>query len=301
VPSPFYLDAPSHYARWRERKLARLCRGLDGLWVEIRDPRRMSATERGAVVRRCRDANMALFATPTGVADKEAIGAVAQQLGLTRVDDHLCAEGDGLTSLTVTDCGRRGEYIPYSDKPINWHTDGYYNSRDRAILGMLLYCVRDAAEGGANALLDPEWVYLRIRDTDPDLLAALMAPDAMTIPANVEDGVELRPARSGPVFWVDPPTGNLCMRYTARKRSIEWRGDARTRAAVALLEDLLSADSSPIYRYRLAPGEGLICNNVLHNRTGFRDDVPRGKKRLVYRGRYLDRVAGTDLVDFLAE
>jgi hypothetical protein len=41
---------------------------------------------------------------------------------------------------------------------------------------------------------------------------------------------------------------------------------------------------------RLEPGWGLICNNVLHTRTGFTDGpVPR----LIYRARYYDRIAGT--------
>jgi hypothetical protein len=36
---------------------------------------------------------------------------------------------------------------------------------------------------------------------------------------------------------------------------------------------------------------GLISNNILHDRTGFQDDSDR--KRLLYRARYYDRVAGT--------
>jgi hypothetical protein len=34
---------------------------------------------------------------------------------------------------------------------------------------------------------------------------------------------------------------------------------------------------------------GLVCNNVLHDRTGFDDDPSR--PRLLYRARYLDRIA----------
>ena len=43
----------------------------------------------------------------------------------------------------------------------------------------------------------------------------------------------------------------------------------------------------------LAPGQGLICNNVLHDRTGFHDNGPA---RLLYRGRYYDRITGTEQV-----
>jgi hypothetical protein len=36
-----------------------------------------------------------------------------------------------------------------------------------------------------------------------------------------------------------------------------------------------------------------VCNNVLHNRSAFTDDAALGLSRLVYRARYLDRIAVT--------
>ena len=76
------------------------------------------------------------------------------------------------------------------------------------------------------------------------------------------------------------------MRYTARTRSIVWKDNTSTVAAVRFLEQLLADDSSLVLRYRLAAGEGLICNNVLHNRTAFRDNEQGGARRLLYRARY---------------
>jgi hypothetical protein len=121
-----------------------------------------------------------------------------------------------------------------------------------------------------------------------------MATDTLTIPANTEEGGESRPAQTGPVFSTDPATGSLHMRYTARTRSIEWKADAATQNAVQALERLLAADSPYVFRYRLAAGEGLLCNNVLHNRTEFEDAVDKGVIRLIYRARYHDRIRGTE-------
>ena len=45
-------------------------------------------------------------------------------------------------------------------------------------------------------------------------------------------------------------------------------------------------------RTRLAPGMGLVCNNVLHERSAFEDAPDR--KRLLYRARYVERIAGTE-------
>ncbi len=44
-------------------------------------------------------------------------------------------------------------------------------------------------------------------------------------------------------------------------------------------------------RCRLGSGQGIIGNNVLHDRTAFRDGETG--QRLVYRARFLDRIAGT--------
>ena len=127
-----------------------------------------------------------------------------------------------------------------------------------------------------------------MRDASPDHIRALMQPDAMTIPARVDDDGQARAAQSGPVFAVDDD-GSLHMRYTARTRSIEWQADAATRAAVAALEALLAGDTPWILRTRLEPGMGLVGHNVLHERSGFDDDP--GQPRLLYRARFLDRVA----------
>jgi hypothetical protein len=123
-----------------------------------------------------------------------------------------------------------------------------------------------------------------------------MAPDAMTIPANTESGEETRAASVGPVFSVDA-AGNLHMRYTARTRSILWKQDSVTQEAVQFLQNLLAGDSPYVFRHRLAAGQGLICNNVLHNRTGFTDDKDKGIARIVYRARYYDRIRDTNLID----
>jgi hypothetical protein len=68
-----------------------------------------------------------------------------------------------------------------------------------------------------------------------------------------------------------------------------WKDDSRTRAAVAFLEQLLASDDSSIFRLMLQPGMGLVCNNVLHDRSGFVDDP--AQPRLLYRARYLDRIS----------
>ena len=244
----------------------------------------------------CRKTNMAIYASRLGeLADKLIPRRLGEQFGLIRLDSNLLADEDAVTSLQVAPEKSGRGYIPYSNRRLLWHTDGYYNPPERRVRAFVLHCVTPAARGGGNALLDPEIAYLRLRDENPEFIRALMAPDALTIPANTEEGGENRPAQTGPVFSVDPATGSLHMRYTARTRSIEWKPDAATRNAVQALERLLAGDSPHVFGYRLAAGEGLLCNNVLHNRTEFADDVDKGVSRLIYRARYYDRIRGTEL------
>ena len=146
-------------------------------------------------------------------------------------------------------------------------------------------------QGGENHLLDHEIAYLMLRDENTDFIRALSAADAMTIPERIDDQGVARAAQSGPVFSVDSVSGALHMRYTARTRSIAWKQDATTLAAVAALEKLLASDLPHIHGLRLEPGMGLLCNNVLHDRAAFDDDA--ASPRLLYRARYHERIAAS--------
>ncbi len=287
--NPFDLRNEAAFAAWRARKLARLPERPQDLLVEVADLAAPTAAEEAAIRERVARANMALFATPHPErVTRDTLKRFAARFGLRRLDRNEGAEEDGVTALSVVDPGQwRRTYIPYTDRPIHWHTDGYYNPPEAQIRGLLLYCEQPAAEGGQNALLDHELAWLYLREREPAWIAALAHPQAMTIPENrVADHIE-RPARPGPVFSVDA-AGHLHMRYTRRQRHVLWRDDPATRAAVAALEALLDSDSPWIHRATLQRGQGLICNNVLHDRSGFRDTPDR--KRLLYRLRFYDRI-----------
>lgn len=289
MPAHFDLSNASAYAAWREAKLAAHPHALSDLLVEIADPRRLTFAEREALLARSATANMALYASATGSdPDKDIPRQLGRQLGLVNLDANTLADDDGISPLAVAPAGTRTEFIPYTDRGIKWHTDGYYNTLDRQVHGLILHCVQSAESGGENRLMDHEIAYLLLRDENPDFIRALMAPDCMTIPPRLEDGAVARAAQPGPVFSVHAD-GHLHMRYTARTVSIEWRADEATRDAVAALERILADATSPyVFRGRLEPGMGLVCNNVLHDRAAFRDTETR--KRLLYRARYFDRI-----------
>lgn len=295
IDSPFLLANEAAYARWREQKLVAYPLVAADLLLDIGDPYHLTAVEHAAILQRLSKCNMLVYNTKMGDReDKEIPRELGRQLGLIRLDPNMLADDDGITSLTVVEGKQLRGYIPYSNKRLLWHTDGYYNSTSQQIRAIILHCVRPAVSGGENALLDPEMVYMRLRDENPEYIQALMHPSAMTIPANTESGSETRPAVSGPVFSLDPQkTGCLHMRYTARTRSIEWRESAETTQAVERLRELMADDSPYVFHYRLESGQGLLCNNVLHSRTAFEQTEQPETQRLLYRARYYERVSNS--------
>ncbi len=294
VASPFNLGNEDLYQRWRDQKLVSYPTNLGDLLVEINDPRKLTEREYAALLQRCRKANMALYASKTGTdPDPEIPLSLARRFGLHWLNRNWLADDTGLTSLTVRNEGVRQHYIPYTNRAINWHTDGYYNNADRQIHALNLHVVQQAASGGDNALMDHEIAYILLRDRNPEYIRALMAPTAMTIPARIDEGGKVaRPEEPGPVFSV-MPSGDLHMRYTIRVNNVIWADDPITREALTYLQDILTGESSFIYRGRLEAGMGLVSNNVLHDRAAFTDDATH--KRHYYRARYFDRLADTSI------
>ncbi|MDD5325826.1 MAG: TauD/TfdA family dioxygenase [Polaromonas sp.] len=299
MDTPFNLDDQAAYKRWRDAKRVSHPRCAQDLVVDVADPRALTDAEQQALLQRCTVANMAIYRSPIRDPDKDIPRQLARQLGLHRLDGNWLADEDGISQIAVAaPMSNRTAFIPYTNRSIKWHTDGYYHPQSRHIRSMILHCVRAAAAGGENALMDHEMAYIAVREANPDWVRALMAPDVMTIPERRDEDGVARAEQAGPVFSVDEFSGALHMRYTARTRSVQWKNDVPTRAAVAFLAQSLEADGPHLFRVRLEPGMGLVCNNVLHDRAGFVDEVQQ--PRLLYRARYLDRIHSPTLASATA-
>ncbi|SVE10743.1 uncharacterized protein METZ01_LOCUS463597, partial [marine metagenome] len=142
------IPSRSGFASWFEYMLERYRSTIGNLIVAIDNPAHLSRTEKMALLSHVDDTNMVIYQcrSPRTVGH-DAVLQLASQVGLRRLDANLCANTTGLTELRVQQNPLHRRYLPYSQRPLNWHTDGYYQPPARHIRGMLLHCIQDA-DGG---------------------------------------------------------------------------------------------------------------------------------------------------------
>ncbi len=286
--NPFDLLSDDSFKKWKDEKLKLYPINIQNLIVEVKNPESLSHNEYSAIIDRCYKYNMAIYACQSHDAENRSIPIwLAEQLKLLTPDYHLFCENDGMSTLRITSHKANEDFIPYTDRSINWHTDGYYHPMDKQIRAMILHCAQSAEQGGENTFIDHEIAYLVLREKNIDYIRSLMEDDVLSIPAHLSGEVEIRAIQKGPVFTIDP-NGYLHMRYTIRKRHIEWKEDDLTQAALRYLQDFLNEKSLYHIHHKLEPGQGILCNNVLHKRESFINSPT--KERLFYRARYYHRI-----------
>lgn len=293
--SPFDLNNQDDYQRWRDYKLSHYPFDVNDNLISL-DYNNIQTASINKLSASAAKTNMAFYQLPPEQAhSKKAVHKIAQQLGLERLDNNICADADALTSLHVTQHKGQHDYIPYTTKKLSWHCDGYYNPDDQQIHGVLLHCAMPAISGGESLLMDHEIAYILLRDENPDYIKGFMQKDAMSIPANILNKEIIRAESTGAIFKLSK-SGNLHMRYSARLRNITWKDEPIIKEACEFLQHLWQQENSPyIIRHTLQQGQGVICNNTLHRRTHFIDADDPKQKRLLFRGRYFDRINHTDI------
>ena len=288
--NPLILNNESAYQKWRELKIRAYENEAHKQRVLISD-KNVSKAEIEKIGLVCQQYNYCVYQLQNPQqGTKQFVRELGLLLGLNRLDGNLCSDEDNISSIQVQSAGRHAGYIPYTNKKLTWHTDGYYNKASETIRAMVLHCARPAKQGGENLMLDHEMAYIQLRDENPQFIQAFMQTDVLTIPPNIENGKEIRGAQSGSVFSLDAQSASLHMRFSARTRNIEWKPDALTQDALACMNSLLNNNNPYVISYRMQAGEGIIANNVLHNRSAFIDSEVENETRLLYRARYYDRV-----------
>ena len=274
------------YPYWRDEKLKNATTNIDDCFVEIKNPQKITKNERGKIIELCKNNNFVLIQILKQNDYAQNILSINKQLGLIENDKHLYIGNDNLANISVSKNKTQNEFIPYTDKKLNWHTDGYYNDCAHRVRSFTLFCNNPAKIGGKNHWLDIEILYILLRERSPDIIKYLSLIDAMTIPAHIKDNEILRAESTNAIFLIDKKTSSLYMRYTQRKKNIIF--NPLSIESINELDEVLSINSPYHFSFKMESGQGIITNNVIHTRDSFENDV--NNPRSMLRGRYFARI-----------
>ena len=286
MKSPFALENQTEYISWRDNKLSLYPKDIESLSIsfDFEDIDINKITQLKKIVK---DYNFAIYNFSAQVSD-EKLQEFCVQLNLMSSVSNLLADQNGISNITdnssLVQKKLNIEYIPYTNKPLNWHTDGYYHPLNSTVKSFLLHCSEPAQEGGENLLLDHEILYIFLRDYNPDFIDALMQENIMEIPKNKNS--KISSSSIGPVFYID--TENfLNMRFTSRQQNIIWKKDDMIKKIKDYISSFILDDDKYIFKLLLKKNQGYLANNILHKRERYLDGE---NKRLLKRLRFSERI-----------
>ena len=258
------------FLRWAEEKEKNIPRNINGILVNIHDINNVKTSEITKIKETINKYNSCIYSSKIALKSNTDLLKFVELVGM-RTYDCNNIESSKITTITPLE-NNKINYIPYTDKSLNWHTDGYYDKK--SIFSWLLHCVNPATQGGENYLLDHE-LALREYVFSNDDIDDLMAGDALTIPESKDTS---RSEISTYIFSFKNQYKKLHMRFSMRKDNIGT--SAKASVAVTKLKKIIENDCAKYsLTYKLQKNEGIITNNILHGRKAFKDDMV--KRRLL--------------------
>ncbi len=258
----------AEFLRWAEEKERNIPQNIDGISVNIHDINNVKTSEIAKIKETINRYNSCIYSSSAPLESNITLLKFAELVGM-RTYDCNNLESNEISTITPVE-NNKINYIPYTDKPLNWHTDGYYDRKP--IFSWLLHCVNPATQGGENYLLDHE-LALREYVMRHDDINNLLAADALTIPESKDTS---RAKISTYIFSFENQYKKLHMRFSMRKDNIDTSPKAS--AAIANLKRIIENDCGKYsLTYKLQKNEGIITNNILHGRNAFKDDKVKRK------------------------
>ena len=258
----------AEFLRWAEEKERNIPHNIDGIMVNIHDINNVKISEIAKIKETINKCNSCIYSSKIALKSNTNLLKFVESVGM-RTYDRNNIESNEISTITPLESNKIN-YIPYTDKSLNWHTDGYYDKK--SIFSWLLHCVHPATHGGENYLLDHE-LALREYVLRHDDINNLMSEDALTIPESKDTS---RAEISTYIFSIKNQYKKLHMRFSMRKDNIGTSpkaGDAVTKLKQTIENDCAKYSLT----YKLQKNEGIITNNILHGRKAFKDDKVKRK------------------------
>lgn len=286
MKSPFLLENETEYSLWREKKLNLYPLNINDISIEL-DIKNISSDQINIIKNTIKKYNYIIYKFSSYITDND-LQIFCSRLNLQSSVSNLFSDDSGISNITneqnILKKDSRSEYIPYTNKSLNWHTDGYYYPENMSVKSFLLHCVNPAKNGGKNLILDHEVIYIFLRDHNPEYIDILMHNDVMEIPKNQnnKDSKNI----SGPVFYIDE-NGLLNMRFTSRQKNIIWKKNDIIKKIKNYIFDFITNDNIYVQHLLLKKNQGYLANNILHKREEYVDGQ---NKRLIKRLRFSKRI-----------
>ena len=258
----------AEFLRWAEEKERNIPHNVNEILVNIHDINNVKISEIYKIKETINRYNSCIYSSKVALKTNTNLLKFVESVGM-RTYDRNNIESNEISTITPLQ-NNKINYIPYTDKSLNWHTDGYYDRK--SIFSWLLHCVNPATQGGENYLLDHE-LALREYVLRNDDIDNLMAEDALIIPESKDT---LRSEISTYIFSFKNPYKKLHMRFSMRKDNIGTSPKASS--AITKLREIIENDCAKYsLTYKLQKNEGIITNNILHGREAFKDDKVKRK------------------------
>ena len=258
----------AEFLRWAEEKERDIPHNIDGIIVNIHDINDVKISEIAKIKETINKCNSCIYSSKIALKSNTNLLKFVESVGM-RTYDRNNIESNEISTITPLESNKIN-YIPYTNKSLNWHTDGYYDKK--SIFSWLLHCVHPATHGGENYLLDHE-LALREYVLRYDDVNNLMSEDALTIPESKDTS---RSEISTYIFSIKNQYKKLHMRFSMRKDNIGTSPKAGD--AVTKLKEIIENDCAKYsLTYKLQKNEGIITNNILHGRRAFKDDKVKRK------------------------
>ena len=175
-----FTSKSNEFKQWALEKEDNIPLNIDDLIVKIHDINHATLAEISNIKDIIKRFNYCIYQSKVGLNAQADLMNFAQSIGMETYDTNNI-HNSPISLIMSLETKNALNYIPYTNKKLNWHTDGYYD--EKPIFSWLLHCEEPAYYGGENYLLDHE---LAIREyiIKYDNLDSLSSLDAFTIPGN---------------------------------------------------------------------------------------------------------------------
>ena len=267
------------FKQWASQKEDNIPSNIDDLKINLHDINHVSLEEISIIKDKIKRFNCCIYKSQQNLLTQANLINFAKSIGMKTYDTNN-VHNSPVSSIMLLKPVKSINYIPYTNKKLNWHTDGYYD--EKPIFSWLLHCEEPAFSGGENYLLDHELV-IREYIIKHGNLDSLSRSDTFIIPGNADAG---RDETKGYICDINNKYKKFHMKFSMREKNMELNEQSKT--AFIRMKKIIKEDCKKYcITYKLSKNEGIVSNNILHGRNSFED----GKvMRKLYRIRSYERI-----------